>query len=66
MEEHVLFADVAGYCGSQRGGSLGSSELTLLDDNGDEHVFRFETFFNRYDALTLGVYAHKAAVAVSF
>jgi hypothetical protein len=66
IEEHVLFADVADYCGSQRGGSLGASELTLLDDNGDGHVFRFETFFNRYDALTLGVYDRKAELAVGF
>jgi hypothetical protein len=54
--EKALFDVVAGYCGSQGGGPLGQSELILADDNGDEHRFYFETFFNKYDALTLGVY----------
>jgi Zn-dependent peptidase ImmA (M78 family) len=54
--EKSLFHAVAGYCGSQRGGPLGECELILTDDNGDDHRFYFETFFNKYDALTLGVY----------
>lgn len=56
LSEVELFNAVVGYCGSQRGGSLGEEELILSDDNGNEHRFYFETFFNRYDALTLGVY----------
>jgi hypothetical protein len=36
------------YCGSQSGGPLGCAELILTDDNGDEHIFAFETFFIRY------------------
>ena len=56
MPEKDIFTAVAGYCGSQRGGPLGASELILTDDNGDQHRFYFETFFNRYDALTLGIY----------
>ena len=52
-----VFHQVAQYCGMQRGGPLGESELLLTDDNGDPHAFHFETFFNRYDALTLGVYS---------
>ena len=56
--EANLFAAVVGYCGSQRGGPLGEDELILTDDNGDRHCFFFETFFNRYDALTLGIYLH--------
>ncbi len=51
-----LFRDVSGYCGAQGGGPLGEDELALFDDNGDRHRFHFETFFNRYDALTLGKY----------
>ena len=51
-----LFRDVSGYCGAQGGGPLGEDELLLTDDNGDRHHFHFETFFNRYDALTLGRY----------
>ena len=51
-----LFAHVVAYCGAQRGGPLGQDEVILTDDNGDRHRFHFETFFNRYDALTLGRY----------
>ena len=54
--EAGLFAAIAGYCGAQRGGPLGEDVLLLTDDNGDRHRFYFETFFNRYDALTLGKY----------
>ena len=56
MPEQALFAAVAAYCGSQGGGPLGESEVVLADDNGNKHCFFFETFFNRYDALTLGRY----------
>ncbi|WP_316979522.1 ImmA/IrrE family metallo-endopeptidase [Shumkonia mesophila] len=56
MPEIDLFEAVAGYCGGQSGGPLGTAELILTDDNGDQHRFIFETFYNRYDALTLGVY----------
>lgn len=54
--EAGLFTAVAGYCGSQGGGPLGEDGLMLTDDLGDRHRFFFETFFNRYDALTLGRY----------
>lgn len=54
-----IFAAVTGYCGKQGGGILGSAELVLTDDNGIDHRFQFETFFNRYDALTLGVHLGK-------
>lgn len=56
IREKDVFSMVAGYCGAQRGGTLGSSEVILTDDNGGQHRFYFETFFNRYDALTLGIY----------
>jgi hypothetical protein len=56
ISEASVFAAVVGYCGSQRGGPLGQAELILTDDNGEQHRFYFETFFHRYDALTLGVY----------
>ena len=52
----ALFSAVATYCGAQGGGPLGEGEIVLTDDNGGRHCFYFETFFNRYDALTLGRY----------
>ena len=56
ISEAELFTAVAGYCGAQGGGPLGEDEVVLTDENGDRHRFYFETFFNRYDALTLGRY----------
>ena len=58
ISEADLFAVVASYCGAQGGGPLGEDETILTDDNGDRHRFHFETFFNQYDALTLGRYLH--------
>ena len=56
ISEAQLFEGVSGYCGAQGGGPLGEDELLLFDDNGDRHRFHFETFYNQYDALTLGTY----------
>ena len=56
ISETELFNEVTRYCGAQRGGPLGENEISLSDNNGDYHQFHFETFFNRYDALTLGKY----------
>lgn len=66
ITEIELFEALTQYCGSRRGGMLGQCELILEDNNGDSHRFYFETFFNSYDALTLGVYVQPEAVRVSF
>jgi Zn-dependent peptidase ImmA (M78 family) len=63
VSEQMLFQAAVSYCNAKNGGPLGSTEISLRDDNGDDHVFVFETFFIRYrppgvgEALTLGVYA---------
>ncbi len=59
--EDVLWAHLQRYCSWARGGPLGTEEVILYDDNGDPHVFRMETFFNRYEALTMGVYVRPYA-----
>lgn len=61
-----LFNQVQSYCTDRRGGPLGASDLLLVDDEGLKHLFHFETFFNRYEALTLGIYknAHRETVCV--
>lgn len=64
LTEVEIFAAIRSYCGSQAGGILGSCELVLTDDNGTSHRFAFETFFNRYDALTLGVYIAEESVRI--
>lgn len=65
LSEIALFGAVSQYCGSQRGGMLGQTEMVLTDDNDAAHRFYFETFFNRYDALTLGVYLQEEPVRVA-
>jgi hypothetical protein len=51
-----LFGIVSGYSGAQRAGPLGEAEVLLVNDEGQRHLFHFETFFNGYEALTLGVW----------
>lgn len=57
VSEISLFTEVAGYCGAQTGGKLGEAEVVLIDGNHESHVFHFETFYNSYQALTLGIYS---------
>lgn len=65
ISERKIFSAIRSYCGPQRGGILGQCEVVLADDNGQDHRFIFETFFNKYDALTLGVYQGEATALVS-
>ena len=62
--ETELFAIVERYCSGARGGPLGSTETPLVDCNGDSYVFKFESFSNTYEVLTLGVYLRPACQVV--
>ncbi len=55
ISETEVFDQIVGYCGRQRGGSLGAAEVLLTDDNGDGHRFEFESFCYHYQTLTLGI-----------
>lgn len=46
-------------------GPIGDGEMILYDVNGDEHLFRVESFFNSYDALTLGTHVAPRVSIVS-
>ncbi len=59
-----LFECLASFC-RPGNGPLGSSEITLRDNNGTEHVFFIECLFNRYDALTLATYVRARTPLVS-
>lgn len=65
IDENQLFGKMIAYCGYKARGPLGDSEVVLMDDNGSEHVFSFETFFNGYDALTLGTHMHAKKTVVT-
>ena len=66
ISEADTFQMVRRSCGWKKRGPLGSKELLLSDDNGDEHIFLFETFSNTHDVLTLITYVkrHELAIAV--
>jgi len=64
VDELQVFGIIQQYCGAQRGGLLGAAEVFLTDDRGDQHVFQFETFYNRYEALTLGWHLRPQATRI--
>ena len=65
VAEVEIFSALKQYCSRARGGPLGSSEIVLSDVNGTRHVFWFETFFNRYEALTLAYHVKELSLVVS-
>ena len=66
VAEVEVFDALQQYCSRAQGGPLGSAEVLLRDVNGTSHVFWFETFYNRYEALTLAYHVreHRLVVAV--
>jgi len=65
VTEDNVFEAIQSYCAPRRGGPLGQAEIPIVDDSGEAHIFSFETFFNRHDALTLAVYLRLQPLAVS-
>ncbi len=65
VSERTLFRAIGSYCGSRSRGPLGGGNVILQDDNGDRHLFHFESFSNTYDVLTLGSYLKRFRVAVA-
>ena len=55
ITERELMDIVDDYCELRRGGPLGETNTLLCDDNGDEHIFYFESHSFHYQILTLGV-----------
>jgi len=62
--EVEVFRHVRSYCANRKAGPLGSAEIVLTDDGGKRHAFAFETFFNQYEALTLGVYRREVPLVI--
>lgn len=53
IDSGILLAIVDSNCHKCQGGPCGFDSEILYDINGDAHEFLFESFFNRYDILTL-------------
>ena len=66
ITEAEAFEMVRSYCSWKKRGPLGERELVLTDDNGDEHLFLFETFSNTHDVLTLITYLKPIHALVAF
>jgi hypothetical protein len=66
VSEAQIFEALQGYCSNAKGGPLGTDEVLLTDVDGEAHFFRFETFFNRHEALTLAYHVrkHKFVIAL--
>ena len=64
VTESDLYAGMLSCCENRAGGTLGSGVLRLFDSDGIPHLFQFETFFNRYEALTLGFHLRAAGTQV--
>lgn len=54
VTEADVFAGIRAICSDSAGGLIGNGSTRFFDARGDAHVFQMETFFNRYEALTLG------------
>lgn len=65
VNPRLLWGIICSYCGPQKGGSLGGTEAILIDLNGARQRFRFETFFNGYDALSLGLHLGPCAEIIA-
>ena len=63
--ETDTFDQIAEYYTRARGGPLGSDHVQLTDDNGDKHIFEFETFNFFHNVLTVGVYKQRKETLIS-
>jgi hypothetical protein len=62
-DELIVF--IRNYCRLNGRGHLGHGEIVMQDRSTRRHVFDFETFYNGYDALTIGVHRCELAVVVA-
>jgi hypothetical protein len=63
--EVEVFNHLLCYCSRAKGGFLGRNEVILTDDNGNRHVFQFETFCNTHEALTLAYYVRQHRIVIN-
>ena len=56
VTEVAAFGAIQSYASWARGGPLGEDDVVFNDCRGERHCFHMETFFNGYEALTLGTH----------
>lgn len=65
LTERDAFNIVRSYCSWRKRGPLGTEEIILRNDRGEEHSFLFEAFHNGHQLLTLLTYLRRHAVSVA-
>jgi hypothetical protein len=65
VSEHDVFTLISEYVTPRKGGPLGDTTVVLIDDNGNEHEFFFETFSFVHECLTLGAYVRERSMVVA-
>ena len=66
ITEIEVFQTMRASCGFQKGGPIANNnEVLIRDDRGDEHLFAFESFYNRHEALTLMVHVRPKGVSLA-
>ena len=63
LKETTVFDEIVEYAHGGKGGPLGDADVLLTDDNGDPHVFEFESFSFHHYTLTICVYRRAKTVA---
>jgi hypothetical protein len=56
VDEVAIFTLMRRHCTFSRGGPIGSADVAIADDRGEEHLFHFEAFYNRYETLAVFTY----------
>lgn len=56
VTESAGFQATQSYASWKRGGPLGRGVATFTGRDGERHRFQMDTWFNRYEALTLGTH----------
>jgi len=65
LTERDAFKIVRSYCSWRKRGPLGTEEIIICNDRGEEHVFLFEAFHNGHQLLSLITYLRPNAVTVA-
>lgn len=65
LTERDAFKILRSYCSWRKRGPLGTEEIVICNDRGEEHVFLFEAFHNGHQLLSLITYLRPSPVTVA-
>ena len=65
LKETSVFDEIVAFSSGGKGGPLGSADVLLYDDNGDAHIFEFESFSFHHYTLTICIYRQPKPIVSS-